>query len=122
MERYALVFGANNFGALFLQTVITSVVVDKAGLGLSIIPQVSSPIRKYQVRSSVDVAEVFICPLIAVMKHFVLQFTIYASYVSLIAVVFTFRGLFTIWRAKRSNKESTPPVENEPSDSDEHRF
>lgn len=41
MERYALVFGANNFGALALQTIITSVVVDSRGLGLAIIPQVS---------------------------------------------------------------------------------
>ncbi|XP_061575147.1 thiamine transporter 2 [Cololabis saira] len=39
MERYALVFGVNNFGALALQTIITSVVVDSGGLGLSIIPQ-----------------------------------------------------------------------------------
>ncbi|XP_013873597.1 thiamine transporter 1 [Austrofundulus limnaeus] len=39
MERYALVFGANNFGALALQTIITSVVVDSRGLGLTIIPQ-----------------------------------------------------------------------------------
>ncbi|XP_034024036.1 thiamine transporter 1 [Thalassophryne amazonica] len=39
MERYALVFGANNFGALALQTIITSVVVDSRGLGLDIIPQ-----------------------------------------------------------------------------------
>ncbi|XP_023255481.1 thiamine transporter 1-like isoform X2 [Seriola lalandi dorsalis] len=39
MERYALVFGANNFGALVLQTIITSVVVDSGGLGLAIIPQ-----------------------------------------------------------------------------------
>ncbi|KAJ7995180.1 hypothetical protein DPEC_G00241880 [Dallia pectoralis] len=39
MERYALIFGANNFGALILQTIITSIVVDGRGLGLSIIPQ-----------------------------------------------------------------------------------
>uniref|UniRef100_A0A3P9BBX4 Solute carrier family 19 member 3 n=1 Tax=Maylandia zebra TaxID=106582 RepID=A0A3P9BBX4_9CICH len=39
MERYALVFGANTFGALALQTIITSVVVDSRGLGLAIIPQ-----------------------------------------------------------------------------------
>uniref|UniRef100_A0A3Q0RX90 Solute carrier family 19 member 3 n=1 Tax=Amphilophus citrinellus TaxID=61819 RepID=A0A3Q0RX90_AMPCI len=64
MERYALVFGANNFGALALQTIITSVVVDSRGLGLAIIP----------------------------------QFTIYASYFSVIAVVFTLRGLYSIWR------------------------
>lgn len=41
MERYALVFGANNFAALALQTIITSVVVDTTGLGLPIVPQVS---------------------------------------------------------------------------------
>uniref|UniRef100_H3CDB6 Solute carrier family 19 member 3a n=2 Tax=Tetraodon nigroviridis TaxID=99883 RepID=H3CDB6_TETNG len=39
MERYALVFGANNFSAVVLQTILTSIVVDKGGLGLSIIPQ-----------------------------------------------------------------------------------
>lgn len=47
MERYALVFGANTFGALALQTIITSVVVDSRGLGLAIIPQVSHQITKY---------------------------------------------------------------------------
>jgi len=41
MERYALVFGANNFGALVLQTIVTSIVVDSRGLGLAIVPQVS---------------------------------------------------------------------------------
>ncbi|KAF1393893.1 hypothetical protein PFLUV_G00020770 [Perca fluviatilis] len=87
MERYALVFGANNFGALTLQTIITSVVVDSRGLGLGIIP----------------------------------QFTIYASYFSFIAVVFSLRGLFIIWRAQR-NKESTPSVKNEPPELEEHRF
>ncbi|XP_054459753.1 thiamine transporter 1 [Anoplopoma fimbria] len=90
MERYALVFGANNFGALALQTIITSVVVDRGGLGLSIIP----------------------------------QFTIYACYFSLIAVVYSLRGLFTIWRTQRSNKsnKSSPPVQKEPPDSVEHKF
>ncbi|XP_042342297.1 thiamine transporter 1 [Plectropomus leopardus] len=89
MERYALVFGANNFGALALQTILTSIVVDSRGLGLSIIP----------------------------------QFTIYASYHLIIAVVFSLRGLFTIWKAeKRSSKESDPPGKNEPRDSDEHRL
>ncbi|XP_075998833.1 thiamine transporter 2 [Genypterus blacodes] len=39
MERYALVFGANNFVAFTLQTIMTSIVVDSGGLGLSIIPQ-----------------------------------------------------------------------------------
>ncbi|XP_067450577.1 thiamine transporter 1 [Thunnus thynnus] len=87
MERYALVFGANNFGALTLQTIITSVVVDSGGLGLAIIP----------------------------------QFTIYASYFSVIAVLFSLRGLFTIWRARRS-KEESPPPENDESGSEGHRF
>lgn len=39
MERYALVFGVNTFGALVLQTILVAVVVDSGGLGLSIIPQ-----------------------------------------------------------------------------------
>ncbi|XP_062407935.1 thiamine transporter 1 [Sardina pilchardus] len=39
MERYALIFGANNFGALVLQTVITAVVVDSGGLGLDVVTQ-----------------------------------------------------------------------------------
>ncbi|XP_041920227.1 thiamine transporter 1 [Alosa sapidissima] len=39
MERYALIFGANNFGALVLQTVITAVVVDSGGLSLDIVTQ-----------------------------------------------------------------------------------
>uniref|UniRef100_A0A8C2ZL15 Solute carrier family 19 member 3 n=1 Tax=Cyclopterus lumpus TaxID=8103 RepID=A0A8C2ZL15_CYCLU len=70
MERYAMVFGVNNFGALVLQTIITSVVVDSGGLGLGIIA----------------------------------QFTINAGYFSLIAVVYSLRGLFTIWRLQKSNK------------------
>ncbi|KAL6116309.1 slc19a3 [Pungitius sinensis] len=87
MERYALVFGANNFGAVALQTVITSVVVDSGGLGLSIIP----------------------------------QFTVYASYFAVIAVVFSLRGLFTIWRSNKSH-DATSAVKEEPPDSEEHRF
>ncbi|KAG7471032.1 hypothetical protein MATL_G00120170 [Megalops atlanticus] len=39
MERYALIFGVNTFGALVLQTILTAVVVDGRGLGLDIIPQ-----------------------------------------------------------------------------------
>ncbi|XP_036421327.1 thiamine transporter 1 [Colossoma macropomum] len=38
-ERYALVFGANTFTALVLQTILTSIVVDSRGLGLDIVPQ-----------------------------------------------------------------------------------
>ena len=67
MERYALVFGANNFGALILQTIITSVVVDSRGLGLAIIPQVSCPI----IKSSVGVADLFRCPLITVANSII---------------------------------------------------
>ncbi|TMS07602.1 Thiamine transporter 2 [Larimichthys crocea] len=82
MERYALVFGANNFGALVLQTIITSVVVDGKGLGLDIKT----------------------------------QFTIYSSYFMVIAVVFSLRGMFIIWRAQRSSKDFSPSVKNEPPD------
>ncbi|KAL1022291.1 hypothetical protein UPYG_G00024690 [Umbra pygmaea] len=39
MQRYALVFGVNTFVALLLQTVLTVVVVDTAGLSLDIFPQ-----------------------------------------------------------------------------------
>ncbi|KAI4902337.1 hypothetical protein NFI96_014070, partial [Prochilodus magdalenae] len=38
-ERYALVFGANTFIALVLQTILTSIVVDSRGLSLDIVPQ-----------------------------------------------------------------------------------
>lgn len=40
MQRYALVFGVNTFMALLLQTLLTLVVVDSAGLGLDVITQV----------------------------------------------------------------------------------
>ncbi|KAM4660013.1 thiamine transporter 2-like [Amazona ochrocephala] len=39
MERYALMFGFNNFVALVIQTILTVVVVDPKGLGLSISTQ-----------------------------------------------------------------------------------
>ncbi|XP_030638057.1 thiamine transporter 1 isoform X1 [Chanos chanos] len=39
MKRYALVFGVNTFVALLLQTILTVIVVDSAGLGLDIFPQ-----------------------------------------------------------------------------------
>ncbi|NXV79353.1 S19A3 protein, partial [Atlantisia rogersi] len=38
-ERYALVFGINNFGALVIQTILTVVIVDSGGLGLDIVTQ-----------------------------------------------------------------------------------
>lgn len=40
MERYALMFGFNNFVALLIQTVLTVTVVDSTGLGLDIGTQV----------------------------------------------------------------------------------
>ncbi|XP_041850595.1 thiamine transporter 2 [Melanotaenia boesemani] len=88
MERYALIFGANSFGALVLQTVITSVVVDSRGLGLAIIP----------------------------------QFIIYASYFSTISVVFSLRGLFSIWRTHRDKKEEIAASKTEIGVCEEHRF
>ncbi|XP_044288927.1 thiamine transporter 2 [Varanus komodoensis] len=36
MERYALMFGFNNFVALLIQTIVTFIVVDSKGLGLNI--------------------------------------------------------------------------------------
>uniref|UniRef100_A0A4W6D0G7 Solute carrier family 19 member 2 n=1 Tax=Lates calcarifer TaxID=8187 RepID=A0A4W6D0G7_LATCA len=39
MQRYALVFGVNTFIALLLQSLITVVVVDSAGLGLDVFTQ-----------------------------------------------------------------------------------
>ncbi|KAE8278704.1 Thiamine transporter 1 [Larimichthys crocea] len=39
MQRYALVFGVNTFMALLLQSLITVVVVDSAGLGLDVFTQ-----------------------------------------------------------------------------------
>ncbi|NXS01619.1 S19A3 protein, partial [Oxylabes madagascariensis] len=39
MERYALMFGFNNFVALAIQTILTVVVVDSRGLGLDITTQ-----------------------------------------------------------------------------------
>ncbi|MFT7799759.1 thiamine transporter 1 [Arapaima gigas] len=39
MKRYALVFGVNTFIALLLQTILTLIVVDTAGLGLDVFTQ-----------------------------------------------------------------------------------
>ncbi|NWQ74026.1 S19A3 protein, partial [Columbina picui] len=39
MERYALMFGFNNFVALVIQTIVTVVVVDSRGLGLDVSTQ-----------------------------------------------------------------------------------
>ena len=40
MTRFALVFGINMFAALLLQTILTSIVVDKRGLNLPVQIQV----------------------------------------------------------------------------------
>lgn len=40
MQRYALVFGVNTLVALLLQSLLTVVVVDSAGLGLDVFAQV----------------------------------------------------------------------------------
>lgn len=45
MERYALMFGFNNFVALLIQTIMTIIVVDSKGLGLNIETQVSQIIH-----------------------------------------------------------------------------
>ncbi|XP_054650721.1 thiamine transporter 1-like [Dunckerocampus dactyliophorus] len=77
MERYALVFGANTFAALTLQTIMTAIVVDSEGLALDV----------------------------------VLQFTIYSSYFTAIAVVFALHALW--WRTRSGNKELKPLDKNE---------
>lgn len=119
MERYALIFGANNFGALVLQTIITSVVVDSGGLGLAIIPQVSHLARKQGQRKSVCL---YVCASLNHVMCSFFQFTIYASYFSVIAVLFTLRGLFTICKAQRKERETTPPDKTDSLVLDEHRF
>ena len=40
MTRFALVFGTNMFASLLLQTILTSIVVDKRGLNLPVLTQV----------------------------------------------------------------------------------
>ncbi|XP_056139920.1 thiamine transporter 1-like [Lampris incognitus] len=85
MERFALIFGANNFAASALQTIITSIVVDSGGLGLPIVQ----------------------------------QFTIYSSYFSVIAIIFCLRGIFTIYRGKKTQLESTLK-KSVPQDPDVH--
>lgn len=117
MERYALVFGVNNFGALVLQTIITSVVVDSRGLGLGIISQVSRQMTARYMQQKC-ISSLHSSPL---KWCFYLQFTIYASYFSVIAVVFSLRGLYTIWRVQRS-KDSSPPETNEHPECLEHKF
>lgn len=47
MQRYALVFGVNTFVALLLESLLTVVVVDSAGLGLDIVTQVRACVNQH---------------------------------------------------------------------------
>ncbi|KAJ8397287.1 hypothetical protein AAFF_G00441210 [Aldrovandia affinis] len=78
MERYALIFGVNTFGAMVLQTVLTAVVVDGRGLGLDIVPQVGTP------------------------------FIIYGGYFSTIAALFLLRGVYTQVRGCSARAHDSP--------------
>ena len=102
MERYALIFGTNNFGALVLQTIITAVVVDTGGLGLAIIPQVSGLFMESTLSTIISTATI-----ISYLTFFFLQFIIYASYFTVIAIVFSLRGVFTIWKVRENHKKLT---------------
>lgn len=53
MERYALMFGFNNFIALLIQTILTIAVVDSRGLGLDIVTQVSGYLTSYLLLSQI---------------------------------------------------------------------
>lgn len=110
MERYALVFGANTFGALALQTIITSVVVDSGGLGLAIIPQVRLHII-YKIKCVNPFVSDVNLITVTFFFFFFLQFTVYSSYFSVIAVVFSLRGLFSIWKFRREKSKAPPTFE-----------
>lgn len=86
MQRYALVFGVNTFIALVLQSVLTVVVVDSAGLGLDIFTQVSSCANTYPDVTHMRLTDSF-------SRVFLLQFLIYGSYFAVISVVFLVAGL-----------------------------
>lgn len=118
MERYALVFGANSFGALLLQTIITSVVVDSGALGLPIIPQVSNLITRYKHSDFgfTDFTDVLW------WSCFLLQFIIYASYFSVISVVFLLRGIFSVCKAQRIKKEQSSLNGKQSEICEEHKF
>ncbi|KAJ7324850.1 hypothetical protein JRQ81_017870 [Phrynocephalus forsythii] len=77
MERYALMFGFNNFVALLIQTIVTVIVVDSRGLGLDIEIQASW------------------------------IFLIYGSYFAVIAGIFLCRSMYTIITIKCKNPNLT---------------
>lgn len=97
MQRYALVFGVNTFVALLLQTVITVVVVDSAGLGLDVITQVR---KRSTITSHFHSREQGVSCRIST-----LQFLIYGGYFAAISVIFLFAGLWTLISRRRSEQE-----------------
>lgn len=112
MERYALVFGANNFGALLLQTIITAVVVDSGGLGLAIVPQVRNPITGNELENVIFTND-FV---------FLSQFIIYASYFLAISLVFSIRGVFSVCKTQRMNKKQSTVNREQPEICEEYKF
>lgn len=101
MRRYALVFGVNTFLALLLQSLITLVVVDSAGLGLEVFTQVW---RSYPV--VFNLRSPFIFQLLSFYPFSPPQFFIYAGYFALISLVFLFAGLCKVFSRRRSGQES----------------
>lgn len=107
MRRYALVFGVNTFMALLLQSLITLVVVDSAGLGLEVFTQVW---RRYLV--------LFQCisPLTSDWWSsctFFPQFFIYGGYFAIISLVFCIAGLCKVLSRKHFVQAAT---ENNPAE------
>lgn len=113
MQRYALVFGVNTFLALLLQSLLTVVVVDSAGLGLDVFTQVR---RR---TSSADLR----WPKLMCLEHSLLfpsscrvdvsdgclvsfpQFLIYGGYFVVISVVFLLAGLYKLASRRRSKQQ-----------------
>lgn len=109
MQRYALVFGVNTFGALLFGTLITVVVVDSAGLGLDVVTQVTC-------RLFGDAEKALLMPglrLTAACLVSLPQFFIYGGYFAVISVVFLLAGLYRVFSSRRTmqevNGESSPP-------------
>lgn len=107
MKRYALVFGVNTFIALFLETLLTVIVVDSAGLGLDIFVQVKYNMNlaeciimhvdhKWKLRSCAILFASF-------------QFFIYASYFAAIAVIFFIAGLYKLFKGRRAGRQNEIP-------------
>lgn len=104
MQCYALVFGVNTFVALLLQSLITLVVVDSAGLGLEVVTQVW---RLYLMLFE------YISPLTnGHLVHFFPQFFIYGGYFAVISLVFFIAGLCKVFSRRRSMQAA---MENNPA-------